>query len=452
MSRLAYPTRPFDGHGRQHGLERDAELTSVGPGTPGGEYLRRFWQPVALSSQVTDLPLAVRMLGEDLVIFRTAGGDVGLLEAHCSHRGASLEYGLVSEEGIRCCYHGWHFACDGRILETPNDPTSRIRERLFHPAYPTREFRGIVFAYMGDPDTVPPFPHLDTFDEPGTELIPFSLHYPCNWLQCSENTQDPVHSVFLHTRISGAQFAESWGEMPSVEYVETPLGMMNINVRRWRDNIWVRTTETILPNLNQAGALWETADDEKCFLRVSLTRWMRPADDENTLIIGWRHFNDRVDPDHKGIREEVGLERIDFLGQTEGRTQEERQRIPGDFEAIVSQRPVAIHALENLTGSDAGVALMRRLLRRQIRALAEGATPASPLLAETRPVPTYTQDTIMEIPRSGNEEAAERELMRRMGREVAEAILSSAAEEVATRRQSFAEAVTAIRDAARSGR
>ena len=118
--------------------------------------------------------------------------------------------------------------------------------------------------------------------EPGNDLVPFSLHYPCNWLQVLENTQDPVHSVFLHTRISGVQFAPSWGALPELDYVETPLGMMNVNMRRWKSAVWLRTTEVIFPNINQAGALYETGEKEKTLARVSLTRWMRPCDDTGT--------------------------------------------------------------------------------------------------------------------------------------------------------------------------
>ena len=257
--------QPFSGYHAKRGITEDAELTHVGPGTPGGEYLRRFWQPVALSSELGELPLNVRMLGEDLVLFRTRKGELGLLERHCSHRGASLEYGLPSDQGIVCCYHGWHYGTDGSILETPNDPTSEAAGQLYHGAYRTHEYEGIIFAYMGPPEDVPEFPILDTYVEPDNEMVPFSLHMPCNWLQVLENTQDPTHSCFLHTRVSGVQFGESWGELPELDYVKTPLGMINVNVRRWKDKIWVRTTEDILPNMNQAGSLWAVGRGRRVF-------------------------------------------------------------------------------------------------------------------------------------------------------------------------------------------
>ena len=181
--------------------EEEAELTHVGPGTPCGEYLRRFWQPVITSEELQDLPRRLRIMGENLVAFRDKSGAVGLLELHCPHRGTSLEFGLVSEKGIRCCYLGWRFDVDGKILETPGEPPdSTLKDRLYHGAYPVHEYCGLVFAYMGPPDQQPAFPILDTFDLPGYQLVarPGNI-WPCNWLQVKENSMDPAHLAFLHT-------------------------------------------------------------------------------------------------------------------------------------------------------------------------------------------------------------------------------------------------------------
>ena len=145
----------------------NAELTHVGPGTPGGNYMRRFWHPIALSSELTDLPLAVRILGEDLVLFRDLSNRVGLLHRHCSHRGVSLEFGIPVKEGIRCCYHGWLYDVDGTILDTPGEPPdSKLKEGRYHGAYPVVDYQGLLFAYMGPPDKKPDFPILDTFETP----------------------------------------------------------------------------------------------------------------------------------------------------------------------------------------------------------------------------------------------------------------------------------------------
>ena len=117
--RTPFITKPLSGYYHREVPREDEYLTHVGPWTPAGEYLRRFWQPVAYTSQLTDLPLRLEIMGEELVLFRDGRGEIGLLELHCSHRGTSLEFGLIEERGIRCCYHGWLFDTVGRILDTP---------------------------------------------------------------------------------------------------------------------------------------------------------------------------------------------------------------------------------------------------------------------------------------------------------------------------------------------
>jgi nitrite reductase/ring-hydroxylating ferredoxin subunit len=308
----------------------DAELTHVEKGSAGGEYLRRFWQPVAMTSEVGELPLAVRMFGEDLVLFRTTAGAYGLLDRHCSHRGTSLEFGIPSEQGLRCCYHGWLFAVDGEIIETPGDPPdSTLRHRLCHGAYPVREYKGLVFGYFGPPELIPDFPVYDSYDRPDDRLVPYSISYPCNWLQVHENVMDPVHTVFLHHRVSFSQFAaDVWGELPVMEFFETPAGMVYVSTRRWQDKIWVRSNDILLPNIGQVGHLFEDGQSPKVSNTVAVTRWTTPIDNINCKIIGWRHFHPDTDPRGMANEAEVGKEMVDFYGQTGGRTYEQRQRFP----------------------------------------------------------------------------------------------------------------------------
>ena len=137
--RMVMATRPtflttrFGGYFHRDVPTEEAELTHVGPGTPCGEYLRRYWQPVCFTDELQDLPLRVTILGEELVVFRDLSGAVGLLELRCPHRGTSLEYGLIGARGIRCCYHAWLFDVDGTILETPGEPAdSTLKDRLCH--------------------------------------------------------------------------------------------------------------------------------------------------------------------------------------------------------------------------------------------------------------------------------------------------------------------------------
>ncbi len=415
---------PYQGYHQNHSRPEDAELTRVGPGTPCGEYLRRFWQPVAMSSELEDLPRAVRVLGEDLVLFRDLEGRVGLLHRHCSHRGASLEFGIVSQRGIRCCYHGWLFDVDGTILETPGEPaTSRIKDKLCHGAYPAFEFKGLVFAYMGPPEEIPGFPLYDTYDQPDNRMLPYSIWHPCNWLQVHENFMDPIHAVFLHTRVARTQLTEAWGALPEVEYRPTKTGMMYVTARRWDDNIWVRSNHVVLPNFGQTAGLWEDGSEEKLFSRVSITRWTVPMDDTHCMILGWRHFNDRVDSKGRGNENEVGKNKVDFVGQAGDRPYEESQRDPGDWDVQVSQRPIAVHRLENLGSSDAGVAMLRRMLRRPIRALAGGQEPKDEAMADDGPLPSYTHDTVLCMPPVPNGD--DRQLLREVGRRVTEIILAA---------------------------
>lgn len=382
----------------------DAELTHVDPETPCGEYMRRYWQPVAMSSELGELPVAIRILGEDLVLFRDKSGRVGLLDRHCCHRGTSLEFGIVEDCGIRCCYHSWKFDIDGRILETPGEPArSKIKQSMFQGAYPALEFGGLVFTYMGPPELKPEFPYYDVFDLPDDKMVAYSLTYPCNWLQIVDNVMDPAHGVFLHTRISFEHFAPAWGELPVTEFRESPLGMVYITSRRVGDLVWVRMNDIILPNLAQAGAIWEAGDRPKAFTRAGLTRWTVPIDDTHSLVIGVRHFNEGVN-DPQGRHDEVacGKEKVDFVGQTGEQPYEERQRIPGDFDAQTSQRPIAIHALEHLGTTDRGVSILRRIVRTGIRSVASGREPNHRRGSTNDPISTYCQDSVVRVPRRGN--------------------------------------------------
>lgn len=387
----------FVGHAKHQRPQPDTEFLKVGPDTPCGEYLRRFWQPVCMTEELTrGVPVRLRILGEDLVAFKDLSGDYGLLHLHCSHRNTSLEFGFIADHGIRCCYHGWHYAVDGTILETPGEPaTSRIKDRVTHGAYPVVEWHGLLFAYMGPADEVPPFPMYDTMNDlPGTELVPYKIVYPCNWLQVAENTMDPVHTVFLHSRLNRFQFEAAWQVMPMLEFHETPARVYATLTYRWKDMIWVRTQETTYPNFSQVGAFWEDAEEEKYFKRASITKWTVAIDDDHCMIIAYRSFGPAIDPKERGNRALVGLQSVDFDGQTELRSYDVMQRDPSDYEAQVSIGPMATHGAENLGASDRGVALLRRNIRNGIQTVMNGGrVPRLPESGDE--VPTYVQDTVM---------------------------------------------------------
>ena len=404
--------RPFDGYHRRNVPAPDPELTEVGPGTPGGEYLRRFWQPVAFARDLTQTPFRVRILGEDLVVFRDRGGRVGVLHLHCAHRGTSLEYGIPLARGIRCCYHGWVFDVDGRCLETPGEPAgSRLHERIGQGAYPTHEFTGLIFAYLGPPDRRPPFPVYDTYTVPGHTLMPaakFTL--PCNWLQVKDNSMDPVHTAFLHALSSGYQFTEAFGVVPELDWVTTEAGMVYIATRRVGELVWVRVCDFMPPNVHQFTREIEEAAEAKPASRPVIIRWAVPNDDTATTNFELA----QVDPAWGLTAEQVASP---GFGQSGDRSYAERQRFPADFDAQSSQRTIAVHALENLASTDRGVIMLRRIVRDGIRAVARGGDPLGVDRPEGKIVRTFTQDVVLRVPPAATPEA-DRQLLRATGRQV----------------------------------
>jgi phenylpropionate dioxygenase-like ring-hydroxylating dioxygenase large terminal subunit len=390
----------------------DEELTRVGPGTPAGEYLRRFWQPVGFARELGEVPLRVRIMGEDLVLFRDGSGHGGLLQLHCAHRGTSLEYGLIAERGIRCCYHGWRFDVDGRILETPGEPeASTLKDRLCQGAYPVHEFAGLVFAYMGPPASRPAFPVYDTFDLPGYRLMPAAkFMLPCNWLQVKDNSMDPVHTSFLHAISSGYQFTEAFGALAELDWAETPYGMLYIATRRLGDLVWVRVADFMAPNVHQFTREIEEAKEERRASRPVVIRWAVPIDDTAT----WNMELAQVDPAW-GLTPEA-VARPGF-GQSDDRPYEERQRHPADYDAQSSQRPIAVHALEHLASTDRGVIMLRRIVRDGIRAVQAGRDPSHVLRGAGPPITTACQDAVLRVPPEPDPDA-DRRLLREIGRKV----------------------------------
>ncbi len=398
---ISAPTGQFEGYFKRDVPAEDAHLTHTGPGTPMGEAMRRHWQPVCLSSQLKDLPVKVRILGEDLVALRTKSGQTALLHLHCCHRGASLEFGRITECGIVCCYHGWHYAIDGQLINAPAEPPdSPLLRKVRQGAYPTIERHGLVFAYLGAPDRQPAFPDYDTLNLLGVDLRPYALSHDCNWLQVHENLMDPLHAVFLHSRMGEIQLTEAWGEMPVTDWFEHGDRVCYLTARRIGDKVWLRFNEVGFPNFGQVAGFWEDGSEEKFFERVGATRWTVPIDDTHCWIFGLRHFSDELEAKGLGNPAQVGLEQLDIYGQTRHRSYEEMQRNTGDWEAEVSQRPIAVHALEHRGSSDRGVSLLRRHLARGI----EQAPVPPPAVGEQ--VPTWTCNVVLHRPSENAEQDA----------------------------------------------
>src|SRR5712692_11972401 len=181
--------------------EENERLTQIGPGTPGGELLRRYWLPFATLQDVSEEnPTSfVRLLGEDLVLFRDKSGNVGLIGDHCPHRGASLLYGRVEERGIACAYHGWLYDTQGNCLETPAEPAdSKLYLTVKHKAYPVQTYCGMYWAYLG-PDPAPVIPRYDLWErKDGYRKLTVYPQLAANWVQAMENSADPMHAEVLH--------------------------------------------------------------------------------------------------------------------------------------------------------------------------------------------------------------------------------------------------------------
>jgi nitrite reductase/ring-hydroxylating ferredoxin subunit len=430
MTSPVFLTQTYGGYYHRDVPEEDAELTHVAPGSPAGEWLRRFWHPIAHSHELKDLPIRLRILGEDLVVFRDLRGHVGLLELHCSHRGTSLEFGMIEENGIRCCYHGWLFGVDGRILDTPGEPfDSTYKARLCHGAYHVHERVGLVWAYMGPPHKKPPFPEYDTYCMPGYRLEHRKYVKPCNYLQGEDNIMDPLHLTTLHVLSSGLQFySEDGGPVPEfgifaeLDWIETPLGIVYVASRRVGDDVWVRMGEWIAPNHRVVPAhpsfppRYPNGQSE-LYIPPKFTSWSVPIDDTSTLSFDIMHV-----PEDK---------KLPAIATNEGtimrrpRTYEDRQRHPGDYEAQSSQRSIAIHGLEHLGATDRGITMLRKKIRENIRAVMKGQDPDGlyPIEAQLgKVIPTYSGDTVLNIPPAPTKKE-DQKLLRQTGRMLAERYL-----------------------------
>jgi phthalate 4,5-dioxygenase oxygenase subunit len=178
-------------------------LCRIGPRTPIGNLMRQYWLPAIRADELPEpdgAPLRVRLLGEDLIAFRSSSGAVGLLSNHCPHRGASLFFGRNEEGALRCVYHGWKFALDGACVDMPNEPAeSDFRTRVKAVAYPTRERNGIIWAYLGPRSVPPPLPDLEANMLGTDDMVVSIIHRPCNWMQGWEGEMDTVHQAFLHS-------------------------------------------------------------------------------------------------------------------------------------------------------------------------------------------------------------------------------------------------------------
>ena len=254
-------------------------LCRVGPGTPMGDLMRQYWMPVMLSSELPDPdgdPVRVRLLSEDLVMFRATDGRVGLFAENCSHRGASLFFGRNEKGGLRCVYHGWMYDVTGRCVDMPSEPPeSNFRDKVRQRAYPCQEYGGMIWTYMGPRAEPPPMPQLEWASLPATHRRLSSFQRECNWMQALEGDIDTSHLYFLHARLDPTNDAGvgSWhsDRHPRLEVVQTDYGIVygakreeSDAVSYWRITQFMFPIHTLFPGYPDGtvpGHIWVPLDD-----------------------------------------------------------------------------------------------------------------------------------------------------------------------------------------------
>ena len=383
---------PTDTAGRAYGRSPaipDETIVRCGPGTLGGELLRRYWQPVAMSTEPSDIPKLVKILDEELILFRDKLGTPGLLYPRCMHRGTNLLYGKIEKNGIRCCYHGWLFDAEGHCLEMPCEPANPGRKNIRQPWYPLVEKFGIIFTYMGPPAKQPAFPHFTLEDDmtsdekivastrdtgpngpPVGPLKKMAAWADYNWFQMFDNFMDAYHVPVLHAMINGIQFEPSLGIMPDVKFEKTDDGVRSVQHRRLPDGrMHQRISQVILPNMNSTAGV--TDED----LSRAGIGWTVPIDDTHYRNFGLSRINTvrNIQTDYARL----GMLRDDWGPGKPLRewSVEDHQRWQNDYTAQKGQGDISLHSEEHLTRIDGGVALMRKLFREQAEAVARGEDP-----------------------------------------------------------------------------
>ena len=265
-------------------------LTRVGPASPMGQLQRHYWQPVLLSSELpaADGPaLRVRLLGEDLVAFRDTTGNVGLLDAHCAHRGAPLCYGRNEEAGLRCVYHGWKYDLHGQCVDMPNEPpASNFKDKVRLTAYPCIERGGVIWTFMGAADPPPPLPAFEWLDLPPERRFMSKRMQYCNWVQALEGEIDQSHVSFAHRRLDGSSNANTTRKVdayrladthPRFEVLDTDYGVVIGAGRQADDGLsYWRVTQFLMPFWAMTGPYGENP--------IRHTRGWMAMDDHTTMM------------------------------------------------------------------------------------------------------------------------------------------------------------------------
>ena len=343
-------------------------LTRVGPGTAMGELLRRYWMPIAAVTEFekeTVRPL--RLLGEDLVLYKDQAGTFGLVDRHCAHRRADLSYGFVEECGLRCNYHGWLYDEKGRCLEQPYEdtaaPQARFKDKIHIKAYPVESHAGLLWAYLG-PTPAPLVPNWEPFTwTNGFRQIVFA-DVPCNWFQGQENSIDPVHFEWMHMNWSVRLRGKTGPYSPKhikVAFDEFEYGFVYRRIREGMnesDPLWTTGRVCLWPNALFTGNHFE---------------WRVPVDDENTLSVTWcfsrvpqerePYVQDRIPAWHGPVKDPYTGRWISSHIMNQ------------DFIAWTGQGTTADRTKEHLGTSDEGIVMLRKRFLNDLDLIAQGKDP-----------------------------------------------------------------------------
>lgn len=395
--------------------EQNDSLTRVGPGSDAGEVLRRYWQPAALSDELMGArPVApVRLLGEDLVLFRDTQGQLGLINRRCPHRGADMCFGRLEDNGLRCPFHGWHFDRSGQCVEQPGEPEgSRMHEQIKSTAYPVVERNGIIWAYMG-PGDPPAFPNFDCFRAPGTHVFAFKGLWNCNWLQALEVGIDPAHASFLHRFLQDEDPADSYGKQfrdnaadsgipitkvlrdyprPDINVDETDYGLRLTSLRHLEGGqTHVRVTNQIFPEAicipmsrDMTITQWHVpVDDTTCYWYSMFTSFTDPVD---KVLMREQRLKEHSLPDYaplKGAHNNYGYDPVEQEGETY--TGMGMDINVHDQWAVESMGAIQDRTQEHLGKTDVAIIRYRRMLRAAIAAVKDGRIEDLPMWGEVDP-------------------------------------------------------------------
>lgn len=367
-----------------------SNLAHVGRETPVGEWFRRYWLVVGTTKELRDIPIGVKVLSEELVLFRDLEGRIGLVGLHCPHRGSSLEYGDIETRGIRCPYHGWLFDVSGKCLEQPGEPKdSQYHKKIRHVSYPVREFGGLIFAYMGpDMDDPPPIPRYSPLvDHGGQRYVEPTRFGDYNWFNFIENGVDPVHFSVLHRSDPSDGTWRSWffnrHEIPYFDAVETAYGVKVISRKPGPtpDTEYVDEKSVALPSVMQIGDIEFTSFNKRASdlsegSHIEHIMFVTPNDDDHFMLYtvdyytGWdpdffRKLAETRPPPPKDEKKDYDRRRyMPFRGSVR-------------HEDIVTQGTQGSidERVEHLAASDRGVILLRKKILDAVKTVQEGGLP-----------------------------------------------------------------------------